>query len=142
MQNKITNYNSVFLRVAIAIAYLSAVADRFGFWGKGAIWGNMENFIKYTAQTNSFLPAGMAPLLGWTATILEITFGVLLITGFKTRLAALGSAGLLFLFATAMLLSFGAKPVFDYAVLTGIAASLALYSLPEHPYSLDKAFNG
>lgn len=140
MQNKITNYNAVFLRLALAIAYLSAVADRFGFWSKGAVWGNMENFLKYTAQMTSFLPGSMAPFLGWTATLLEITFGVLLIIGFKTRLVALGSAGLLLLFAAAMALSFGAKPVFDYAVLTGIAASFALYSLPEYPYSLDRLF--
>jgi hypothetical protein len=38
----------IFVRLAIAIGFLSAVADRFGFWGNagesGVAWGNFESF--------------------------------------------------------------------------------------------------
>jgi hypothetical protein len=53
--------------VALGCAFFSAVADRFGLWGKYGGWGNFANFTRYTAQVN-FLPAVTAPFLAWTAT--------------------------------------------------------------------------
>jgi hypothetical protein len=42
-----------YARVALGCAFLSAVADRFGLWGKYGGWGNFANFTRYTAQVNS-----------------------------------------------------------------------------------------
>jgi hypothetical protein len=49
-------YVTLYLRLALAAAYLSSVADRFGLWGAGVGWGNFANFLDYTAKLNPFLP--------------------------------------------------------------------------------------
>ena len=53
--------SSVFLRLALGISFLSAVADRFGLWGvygqPNVAWGNYARFVAYTAKLNWFLPA-------------------------------------------------------------------------------------
>lgn len=42
-----------FARIALAAAFLSAVADRFGLWGPpgatGVAWGDLKNFNDYVA---------------------------------------------------------------------------------------------
>jgi hypothetical protein len=56
------------LRIALALAFLSAVADRFGLWGKpgspGVSWANMTQFNAYVAKLNWFLPTAVIPLTG------------------------------------------------------------------------------
>ena len=95
--------------------FLSAVAGRLGLWGKyGSGW---VKFVAYTGSVNWYLPAGMVPPVAITATILETAFGLALLAGFQIRNAALGSAGLLTLFALAML-SGNPKSPFDYSVFT------------------------
>ncbi|MFP7657801.1 hypothetical protein [Chryseobacterium proteolyticum] len=54
MTNIKEQFPQLFLRVAIAVTMLSAVADRFGFWGKNSAWGNWENFEKYTRKLTFF----------------------------------------------------------------------------------------
>src|SRR6266403_3836157 len=71
----------LYARIALGAAFLSAVADRFGLWGKYGGWGNFANFTRYTAQVNSFMPAVTVPFLAWTATVAETLFGILLILG-------------------------------------------------------------
>jgi hypothetical protein len=60
------NIAAISLRIALALAFLSAVADRFGLWGKpgrpGVSWGNMTQFNAYVAKLNWFLPAAVIPL--------------------------------------------------------------------------------
>ena len=50
--------STVLLRLALGISFLSAVADRFGFWGvygqPNVSWGNYARFVDYTAKLNSF----------------------------------------------------------------------------------------
>ncbi len=120
---------SLLLRIALGVAFLSAVADRFGVWGaSGATnvaWGNFEAFVQYTAQVNSFLPSSLAPFLAWTATLLEVVLGIALIVGFRLRITAAASGALLLGFAVAMTFSFGIKAPLDYSVLT--AATAAFY---------------
>ena len=53
----------LYARIALGAAFLSAVADRFGLWGRYGGWGNFANFEKYTAQVNSFMPAFIVPFL-------------------------------------------------------------------------------
>jgi uncharacterized membrane protein YphA (DoxX/SURF4 family) len=115
-----------YARVALGCAFLSAVADRFGLWGKYGGWGNFANFTRYTAQVNSFMPAVTAPFLAWTATVAETLFGILLILGLWLRWVALGSAVLLATFGTAMAFSFGLKSPLDYSVFSASSAALLL----------------
>ncbi len=126
------------LRLATAANFLSPVADRFGLWGKAGGWGNWKNFMAYAAQVNSFAPAGVIPFLAVAATTLEIALPVLLIIGYKTRWAALGSAVLTFSFALAMTYSFGIKSPLDYAVFVDCTSALLLATMPRYRWSLDE----
>ncbi len=116
----------LYARIALGAAFLSAVGSRFGLYGKNVGWGTFSNFLKYTAEVNSFMPASTIPFLGWTATIFETAFGIALILGLWTRLAALGSALLLALFGTAMAISFGIRSPLDYSVFSASAGALLL----------------
>ena len=57
--------SSVFLRCALGLGFLSAVADRFGLWGAfgqpNVEWGNFSRFLEYTHSLNWYVPAGMIP---------------------------------------------------------------------------------
>jgi putative oxidoreductase len=119
-----------YARIALGAAFLSAVADRFGLWGKYGGWGNFANFEKYAAQVNSFMPAFTIPFLAWAATVAELSFGIALILGVWTRWVARGSAVLLFLFGTAMAVSFGVKSPLDYSVFSASAGALLLSLFP------------
>src|ERR1700731_417590 len=116
----------LYARIALGAAFLSAVADRFGLWGKYGGWGNFANFTKYTAEVNSFLPASMAPFLAWAATIAELSLGMLLIVGLWTRWTARSARALVFLFGTSMAISFGLKSPLDYSVFSASAGALLL----------------
>src|SRR5579864_3940311 len=116
----------LYIRIALGSAFLSPVADRFGLWGKYASWGNFASFTRYAAQVNSFMPALTIPFLAWAATAAETTLGILLILGIWPRWVARGSAILLFLFGTAMAISFGIKTPLDYSVFSASAGALLL----------------
>lgn len=126
------DYFSLFARIAIALSFLSAVADRFGLWtpllgNESVVWGNMENFIAYTGVLVPWIPKLVLPLLAWLVTILEIVFGVLLLIGFQKRLVALGSGILLLTFAVSMLLFSNIKAPLDYSVFTASACAFLLF---------------
>jgi uncharacterized membrane protein YphA (DoxX/SURF4 family) len=115
-----------YARIALGAAFLSAVADRFGLWGKYGGWGNFANFTKYTGEVNSFMPAFAIPLLARAATVAETSLGILLILGLWPRWTALGAAALLAMFGTAMAISFGIKTPLDYSVFSASGAALLL----------------
>lgn len=121
---------SLYARVALGAAFLSGVAARFGFWGDQSSWKNFADFTRYTAEVNSFMPAFAIPFLAWSATVAELVLGVALVAGVRLRWAALGSAVLLALFATAMAISFGIKSPLDYSVFSASAAALLLALQP------------
>ncbi|WP_104385882.1 DUF417 family protein [Sphingobacterium sp. HMA12] len=135
-------YSQLFVRVAVATAFLSAVADRLGFWGApgttNASWGNWENFVTYSNQLNFFVPASTGKLLALGATILEVVLALLLLIGYRTRLAALFSGILLTVFALTMTLSFGIKVTFNYSVWVGASACFLLGSYRDFPFSFDR----
>lgn len=123
----------LFLRLAIALSFLSAVGDRFGFWSKEiSVWGNWESFLSYTQLINPWLPESTISIAGLTATILEIIFAFCLIIGFKTEFFAKLSGFLLLLFALSMSFSTGIKGVFDYSVFSAAAAAFALSTMHAH----------
>lgn len=119
-----------FLRISISAGFLSAVADRFGLWPASvSVWGNWEAFVAYTRSINPWFPEFLAPALAWMATILEIAFGLLLLTKFKTRLVALGSGYLILLFGISMALSTSIKAPLDYSVFSASAAAFGLWMI-------------
>lgn len=129
------------LRIILAITMLSAVADRFGIWGapgaNGVAWGNWENFVIYTNTLNPYANKSTAEILGAIATFLEVLLSLLLLFGFKTRIAALGTAVLLFFFGFAMAVSVSVKAPLDYSVWTSAAAALLLANIGKSSYAVD-----
>ena len=120
------NLPPLFLRLALAATMLSAVADRLGWWGANAAWGNWENFQKYTRQLTFFLPESLSTISGYVATFLEIVFALLLLVGFKTRYVAAFTGLLLLIFALSMSISIGVKSTLDYSVWIGSAGAILL----------------
>lgn len=120
----------VLLRVVMAADFLLAVADRFGLLGApgspGVSGGDFQHFTAYTRTVIAFLPAGFAHPAAVAATIAEITLGVALLFGLKTRLAAIGAGALLASYATAMSISLPAAQQFHYNVILLCAAMFAL----------------
>src|SRR6185503_18873151 len=72
------------------------------------------------------------------ATGAELIFGLLVLVGWRTRLAARLSGSLLIVFATAMTIALGVKAVLNYAVLTGIGGSFLLANCEVFPFSVDE----
>lgn len=122
----------LFLRLAIAFGFLSAVADRFGLWSADvSAWGDWESFVQYTAIINPWVPSSVIPALAIIATSAEILFSICLIIGYKTRLFANLSGVLLLVFALAMSFSIGIKPVFDYSVFIAAAGAFVLGTMKD-----------
>ncbi|GJH40002.1 hypothetical protein RCZ04_05520 [Capnocytophaga sp. HP1101] len=116
---------------------LSAVADRFGLWGEGAVWGNMDAFLAYTQQLLFFVPASLANIGGWAATMLEIIFPICLLIGFKTNLVAKLTGCLLASFGLSMVLALGIKSTFDYSVWNAVAAAFAIAAINSKYLEID-----
>lgn len=132
-------YTQLFLRLAIGITLLSAVADRLGLWPAAySTWGNMDAFIAYTGQITSFLPTVMTKLNAYFATAAEIILGILIIFGFKTKVAAISCGILLLIFAISMTVTLGIKSTFDYSVWIGGGASFLLATQGKFSFSLDE----
>ncbi|MCD1116313.1 DoxX family protein [Chryseobacterium turcicum] len=137
MADKDLKFPQLFLRLTISVTMLSAVADRFGFWGENSAWGNWENFEKYTQQLTFFLPEILSTFSAYTATFLEILFPLMLIFGFKTKIAAFGAGFLLLVFALSMSIALGIKAPLDYSVWVGSAAAFLLAIQKEYYFSID-----
>jgi uncharacterized membrane protein YphA (DoxX/SURF4 family) len=116
-----------YARLALGLAFLNGIAERFGLYGKDVGYGNYANYEKYAGQVNSFMPAWSIPFLAGAATVAELVLGVLLVAGLWKRWTALGSAVLLAIFGTAMAISFGPWSPLDYSVFSASAAAFILF---------------
>ena len=127
------NATAWFVRIALAVAFISAVADRLGLWGQpGAVnvaWGGWGPFLDYVAVLNPWAPSALIPALGGIATAAEVVLAVGLLIGWKLRWFALGSGLLLVAFAGAMTFSMGIKAPLDYSVLSAAGAAFALANI-------------
>jgi uncharacterized membrane protein YphA (DoxX/SURF4 family) len=136
------DYSSLFVRLALGISFLSAVADRFGGWGvygqPHVAWGNFQRFTAYTGTLLWFMPAALFPLLAWIATVAETVLGLALALGLFTRLAALLSGILLLLFALAMTFSLGLKAPLDFSVFSASGGAFLLAAFDRYSWSLDR----
>ena len=135
--NTMTNYLTVFLRLALAASYLSSVTSRFGFWGEDLGWGNYAAFLEYTAKVNPYLPLSVIPIIGRIVDIAEIAIALLLIIGFRIRETAILSGVMLFVFAFGMNLGAGVISTLDHSVYTACVASFLLAIHHESLLSLD-----
>jgi uncharacterized membrane protein YphA (DoxX/SURF4 family) len=86
ISNRARDYITVFLRLALGISLLSAVADRFGLWRAygqpNVAWGDFSRFITYTGKLNWFVPTAVTPVSAWAATFVETWLGLALVLGF------------------------------------------------------------
>jgi len=135
----------LFARFALGASFLSAVADRFGLWGpygaKNVSWGDFAHFVAYTGTVMSLFPSSLTVSFAWAATVAETLFGILLIAGFKTRMASVLSGLLLLSFATAMVTGLGIKKPLDYSVFSAAAAAFLLAFWEPDRFTLDKLLN-
>jgi putative oxidoreductase len=129
------------LRGALGITFLTPVLDRLGILGPigtGNIeWGNWDNFINYTSTLMPYLSRPMVDVMGGIATFSEFTIAVLLIIGFKTKYAAIGSSLLTLTFILFMATSVGIQKPINFGVFTASAASLLLSYIPIYKWSVD-----
>ena len=77
-----------------------------------------------------YVSAQVAAFFGLVATIGEALCGIMLIVGYKVKLAAYGSFMLTLVFALSMLLFIQYRAPFDYSVFVVSFSSLLLASLP------------
>ncbi|SKC09213.1 DoxX protein [Soonwooa buanensis] len=131
----------LFLRIALAVTMLSAVADRFGCWGNNAVWGNWTAFEGYTRTLTFFLPNILSKIGAYFATFCEVVFSILLLIGFKTKVIAYATSILLLSFGIAMTIALGVKAPLDYSVWTSVAAAFLLAAQNKFPFSIDNLIN-
>lgn len=124
----------LYVRIALAASFLSAVADRFGLWGAAGTgevaWGSFSAFVDYTGILLWFLPKSLVVVSAWLATILEVLLAIGLLIGYRLRLVALASCLLLLAFALTMAFGSGAEGPLSYSVWTASAASFLLATHP------------
>ena len=139
--NRLGDYSSIFLRLALGSAFLSAVADRFGLWGifgqPNVAWGDFSHFVAYTAKLNWFVPPPAIPALAWIATGAELLLGLALVLGLFTRAAALLSGLLLLCFALTMTLALGIKAPLNFSVFSAAAGAFMLVVQNRFAWSVD-----
>jgi uncharacterized membrane protein YphA (DoxX/SURF4 family) len=118
-------------RVTIASAFLLALWNRFD---------NFSGFIRYAGLVLSFMPTAVVPLLAVIATACEVGLCVSMFFGFKTRWASAGSAILLFMFASSMVISELSQ--FDWAVYVLAAGAFMLATVDATLLSIDSIVHG
>lgn len=132
---KLARVAPLFARLALGVAFLSAVADRWGLWGapgaSGVAWGAWAPFVAYTAKLNFGAPPLVAQALAIVATAAEVVLGLALLVGWRLRAVALASAVLLLVFALAIVASGNPKAALDYSVFSAAAAALLLGATAE-----------
>ena len=128
----------LFLRFSISASFLSAVADRFGWWSSSvSVWGNWNNFLDYTRLINPWFPSGLISVVGAIATGAEVFFALFLLIGLRTELFARLSGFLLLAFGLSMTFSTGIKGAFDYSVFSASAGAFALSLMKEKYFEVD-----
>ena len=134
------------LRCALGITFLTPVLDRLGFLGlpgTGNIeWGNWENFINYTSTLMPYFHRSVINIMGSMATVSEFTIAILLIVGFKTKYAAIGSCLITLTFILFMVTSVGIQKPINFGVFTATTASFLLSRTPTYNWSIDNLLNG
>ncbi len=124
----------ILLRFSLGAGFLLPVLDRMGLLGAPGnvhvTWGNWTNFVNYTNRLMPYVSAQMAGVFGLVATLGEALCGIMLLVGYKIKLAAYGSFVLTLAFALSMLFFIQYRAPFNYSVFVVSFSSLLLASLP------------
>jgi hypothetical protein len=135
-KDRILTLSCIFLRIALASAFLIAIADRFGllgpYGGRNVSWGDWKHFAQFVGVLNWFLPKSLIPAVAVIETGIETLLGVWLLVGVWPRIAAFSSAALLFLFAITMGIALGIVAPISYSVFSAAGAALLLGAV-SHP---------
>ena len=135
------HFAQLFLRLALGIGFILPVMDRFGWLGTPGpptvSWGNWSVFLDYTNTLMPFLTRPVTNVMAIIATAGELVFAVLLIVGYKIKLAAIGSFLLTLAFALSMFVFANYRPPFNYSVFVVSASSLLLATLPSYKWSIE-----
>lgn len=127
----------VFARLALATAFLSAVADRFGLWGPPGTpnvgWGNFDSFTAYVHVLAPYLTGVLVNIVAWGATVVEIVLAVGLLLGVALRWTAFASAATLLIFGVSMFVFAGFETPFSASVFTAAAAAMLVGAAPSAP---------
>jgi uncharacterized membrane protein YphA (DoxX/SURF4 family) len=135
------DFASLYSRLALGLAFLYSVADRFGLLGgpgvNGVSWGTFSRFTAYVAILNGYAPRWSIPTLAWADTVLETALGLTLIVGLWTKVSAWISTCLLLVFASAISIATGIGGAFQYSVFTASAGSMMLATAGSSRWTLD-----
>lgn len=127
---RVVQISRIFARFALGIAFLSAIADRFGVYGppgsKFVGFGDWSHFVKFVAILNWFVPKGFIPTLAVLETVIELALGVALLLGIYQRQVALSSAALLMSFGLTMSIALRINMALSYSVFSAAGAALLL----------------
>jgi uncharacterized membrane protein YphA (DoxX/SURF4 family) len=139
-----TKYAQLYFRLALGLGFLIPVADRIGWLGpagqNGVSWGNWINFVTYAHMLMPYISRHGSSFMGLLASIGEVYIGCAFLTGYKTRLAAIGGFLLTLTFALSMAIFMGFKAPFFYSVYADSAGCLLLSTVPVFCWSLDNYF--
>jgi len=136
-----THFPQLFLRLALGIGFILPVMDRFSWLGAPGNptvgWGNWSIFLDYTNSLMPYLSRPLANFMAIIATAGELVFGILLIIGYKIRLAAIGSFLLTLMFALSMLTFANYRAPFNYSVFVVSASGLLLATIPGYKWAIE-----
>ena len=120
-----------FAKVSLAISYLSAVFDRFGFWDHigetGVSWGSMTQFFKHVPILCPWAPESMIPAIGWVVTVLEAVIALSYIINVKNKFINIANIFILILFIISMSFFQSIKMMLNFNVIVCFALSLLIY---------------
>lgn len=136
-----SHFPQLFLRLALGIGFILPVMDRFGWLGAPGNptvgWGSWSIFLDYTNSLMPYLSRSLANIMAIIATAGELVFGILLIIGYKIRLAATGSFLLTLMFALSMLFFANYRAPFNYSVFVVSASGLLLATIPSYKWAIE-----
>lgn len=119
--------------IFFAADFAGAVADRFGAFGSpgtdGVSWGSWSAFIDYTATMLHF-DGFLASSAAVGSTVVELTLGLLLLTGWQRRWVAKSTAGLFLAYTVLMGFSDVRDGVILYAMPVLVGGALLLSATP------------
>src|SRR6185436_14412834 len=103
-----------------------------------ALWNRFDDFsrfVRYAGSVLSFMPPNAVPILAVIASACEVGLCVAMFFGFKTHWASAGSAILLFMFASSMVIS--GLSQFEWAVYVLAAGAFMLTTVDATFLSVD-----
>ena len=139
--SRLYDNGTIYMRLALASGFFSAVTDRLGIWGPygtpNVAWGDMQHFMTYAAKLNPWFPHAMIAFVGAVVTVIESALAISLLIGFQTRRAAQVSGWLVLAFGIGMSVGTGFKSALNASVFAFSGGAWLLARAQEYPVSVD-----